>query len=116
MKTQFDKLREKIHEAKNEINKEKNEVSFIFDKALHSVLATMEEIECEEEFIIGDYYFFYDDFKIQDGFIYGKLVEIDLREEHFLRYCVQLPYGTVTYWYSAISKELPINLLNTLNN
>jgi hypothetical protein len=114
MKTQFDKLREKIHEAKNEINKEKNEVSLLFDKAFKIVLLTMNNIE--NQFEVGEYYFFYDDFKIQDGFIYGKLVEIDLRKEHFLRYCVQLPYGSITYWYSAMSKELPLHLLNPLND
>jgi hypothetical protein len=114
MKTEFDKLREKITEAQKEIKNEKSEVSYVFNRALKSVLLTMDEIENQYE--VGEYYFFYDDFKIQDGFIYGKLIEIDKRKENFLRYCVQLPYGTITYWYSAISKELPINLLNHLNN
>ena len=111
MKTQFDKLREKIHEAKNEINKEKNEVSFIFDKALHSVLATMEEIENEEEFIIGKYYFAWD--IDEKGFIYGQLLEIDNCDK-------DLPYKMIfkreTSWYTHISKDLPKHLINPLNN
>lgn len=114
MNKQFKKLREKINEAQKEIKNEKGEISYVFNKALESVLLTMDEIE--NEFKVGEYYYFYDDFKIQDGFIYGKLIEIDLRKEFFLRYCVQLPYGTITYWYSAISKELPLHLLNPLND
>ena len=114
MNKQFKKLREKINEAQKEIKNEKGEISYVFNKALESVLLTMDEIE--NEFKVGEYYYFYDDFKIQDGFIYGKLIEIDLRKEIFLRYCVQLPNGTITYWYSAMSKELPLHLLNTLNN
>jgi hypothetical protein len=117
MKTQFEKLRKKINEAQNEIKKEKGELSYVFNKALESVLYTMEEIEIEEyEFKVGEYYYFYDDFKLQDGFIYGKLDEVNLQKDAALRYGVQLPYGTITFWYSAISKEIPLHLLNTLNN
>ncbi len=115
MKTQFEKLREKINEAINSIETEKNNTSFVFCRALQSVLVTIEEIEQEEEFKIGDYYYFYDDFKEPDGFIYGKLVEISTGQE-VLPYCVQLPNGTHKFWYSAINKELPIHLLNPLNN
>lgn len=111
MKTQFDKLREKIHEAQKEINKEKTELSFIFDKALHSVLATMEQIESEEEFIIGQYYFAWE--LDEKGFIYGQLLEIDNCDD-------DLPYKMIfkreTSWYNHISKDLPKHLINPLNN
>lgn len=114
MSKQIKTLIEKILEAQKEIKNEKSEISYVFNKALDSVLLTIDEIQ--NDFKVGEYYFFYDDFKKQDGFIYGQLVEIDLRKEHFLRYCVQLPYGTITYWYSAISKELPTYLLKPLND
>ena len=114
MKTQFDKLREKIHEAKNEINKEKNELSFIFDKALHSVLVTMEEIECEEEFIIGDYYYAWNLDEV--GFVYAKLVEID-KEDYNLPYRMKISSTShLGYWYEFISKYLPKDLINPLND
>jgi hypothetical protein len=118
MKTQFEKLREKINEAQNEIKKEKGELSYVFNKALESVIYTMEEIEIEEdEFKIGEYYFFYDDFKEEKfGFIYGKLVDMKTVADFVCPYGVELPYGTRIFWYSAISKELPLHLLNPLND
>lgn len=97
---------------KNELQKELfkalvNYLEFAFEEAA--------EKDINDCFIIGEYYYFFDDFKEQDGFVYGKLVEISTNQE-VLPYCVQLPNGTQKFWYSAIRKELPVHLLNTVNN
>ena len=111
MKTQFDKLREKIHEAQKEIDPQQSSIENAFYCALKSVLQTMEEIESEEEFIIGKYYFAWD--IDEKGFIYGQLLEIDNCDE-------DLPYKMIfkreTSWYTHISKDLPKHLINPLNN
>jgi len=111
MKTQFQKLREKINEAQTSIKNEEGDISYVFNKALESVLITMEEIESEEEFIIGKYYFAWD--IDEKGFIYGQLLEIDNFDE-------DLPYKMIfkrdTSWYTHISKDLPKHLINPLNN
>jgi hypothetical protein len=113
MKTQFEKLREKINEAQREIKKEKGELSFIFNKALESVLVTMDEIEKEEVFKIGQYYFAWN--FIEQGFIYGKLIEIDKYDEDF-PYKMDIGGNTKTGWYEYISQYLPKDLINPLND
>ena len=111
MKTKFEKLREKIHEAKDQIEPQNSQVSNAFYCALKSVLETMDEIESEEEFIIGQFYFAWE--LDEKGFIYGQLLEIDNCDN-------DLPYKMIfkreTSWYNHISKDLPKHLMNPLNN
>ena len=112
MKTQFEKLREKINEAQNEIKKEKGDLSFIFNKALESVLITMDEIEKEKEFKIGEYYFAWN--LDENGFVYGKLVEIDEYDDE-LPYKIKYP-NNEDYWFEYIGENVPTDLMNPLNN
>jgi hypothetical protein len=110
MKTQFEKLREKINEAQNEIKKEKGDLSFIFNKALESVLITMDEIE--KEFKIGNYYFAWN--LDENGFVYGKLIEIDENDKE-LPYKITFP-NNENYWFEYIGENVPLDLINPLNN
>jgi hypothetical protein len=110
MKTQFEKLREKINEARNEIKKEKGELSYVFNKALESVLITMDEIE-EKEIKLGDNCFFWS--SDEKSFCYAKLIEIDIDD-------TELPFKAEIscdgHWYEFVSKEIPKHLINPLNN
>jgi hypothetical protein len=112
MKTQFEKLREKIKEAVNSIEQEKNQTSFIFKRALESVLITMDEIDKEKEFKIGEYYFAWN--LDENGFVYGKLVEIDEYDDE-LPYKIKYP-NNEDYWFEYIGKNVPLDLINPLNN
>jgi len=107
MKTQFDKLREKIHEAKDQLEPQKDTVSNAFYCALKGVLETMYEIETEEEFIVGNYYYAWNLDEL--GFIYGKLIEIDEEDEN-LPYKMILSKTENGGWYEYISKHLPKDL------
>lgn len=107
MKTQFDKLREKIHEAKNEIEPQNSQVSNAFYCALKSVLETMDEIETQEQFKVGNYYYAWNFGEL--GFIYGKLIEIDEKDEN-LPYKMILSKTENGGWYEYISKDLPKDL------
>lgn len=113
-KTQFDKLREKIHEAKDQIEPQNSQVSNAFYCALKSVLETMDEIESEEEFILGNYYYAWNLDEV--GFVYAKLVKIDKEDEN-LPYRMKIsPSSNLAYWYEYISKYLPKDLINPLND
>jgi hypothetical protein len=112
MKTQFEKLREKINEAQKEIKKEKSDLSFIFNKALESVLITMDEIENEKELKIGNYYFAWN--LDENGFVYGKLIDIDLFDDE-LPYKITFP-NNEDYWFEYIGENVPTDLINPLNN
>jgi hypothetical protein len=113
MKTQFEKLREKINEAQNEIKNEKGEIFFIFNKALESVLITMDEIEKEKEFKIGNFYFSWN--LEENGFIYGKLVEIDEYDEE-LPYKIHIGGSIQSGWFEYISENVPLDLMKPINN
>jgi hypothetical protein len=113
MKTQFEKLREKINEAQNEIKNEKGDIPYVFNTALKSILLTMDEIEKEEEFKIGEYYFSWN--LEENGFIYGKLVEIDEYDEE-LPYKIHIGGSTQSGWYGYISKDLPKDLMKPIND
>jgi hypothetical protein len=112
-KTKFQHLREKIHEAQNEIEPQESSVSNAFYCALKSVLQTMDEIDYEYEFIIGYYYYAWN--LEEDGFIYGKLIEIDEYDED-LPYKIYVGGSTQSGWYGYISKDLPKDLLNPSND
>ena len=107
MNKQIEKLKEKINEAVNSIEKEKSETGFIFSKALESVLLTIEEIEKEDKIKVGNYYFAWNTF--EDVFIYGQLDEIDKADQN-------LPYHIYGLWFECISTEFPKDLVNPLNN
>jgi hypothetical protein len=115
-KTKFEHLREKIHEAQNEIEPQESSVSNAFYCALKSVLQTMDEIDYEYEFKIGNFYFAWN--FIEQGFIYGKLIEIDEDDED-LPYKIDIGGSTQiwaqTGWYEYISVDLPKHLITALN-
>jgi hypothetical protein len=112
-KTKFEHLREKIHEAQNEIEPQESSVSNAFYCALKSVLQTMDEIDYEYEFIIGDYYYAWN--LDEQGFVYGKLIEIDEKDKE-LPYKINIGGEHYRFWYEYISKHLPKDLLNPSND
>jgi hypothetical protein len=112
MKTQIEKLKEKINEAVNSIEKEKSDTSFVFCRALETVLLTIKEIEQEEKFKIGEYYFAWN--LDEEGFVYGKLIEIDEYDDE-LPYKIKYP-NNEDYWFEYIGQNVPLDLMKPINN
>ena len=78
----------------------------VIEAMIETLKSLIEKDDVEPYYIVGNLYYFWDN--LEYGYIYGKLIELD-NDDSVMPFAVELPNGTLKYWYRYASKELPKN-------
>ena len=71
---------------------------------IETLKSLIEKDDVEAYYKVGEFYYFWDD--LEEGHIFGKLFGLD-DEDSEARFCVQLPSGSLSYFYKYASKDYP---------